>query len=82
MFSNCPKCGNSSFKVVTQEPYDSHYKLNFVQCSSCNSPVGVLEYYNAGALLQDQKKMIQDLGSELSDIHHKLQQVIHLLQHR
>lgn len=78
--STCAKCGGSSFKVVLQEPSGSNYKLNFVQCSSCNTPVGVLEYYNTSAQLEDQKKQIASLGSRLSNIEYTLQQVVQALQ--
>lgn len=81
-FSTCAKCGGSMFKVVTQEPSGSAYKLNFVQCSSCNAPVGVLDYYNTGAQLDDHKKLIANLDSRLSSIEYTLQQVARALQNR
>jgi hypothetical protein len=78
--STCAKCGGSSFKVVLQEPSGSNYKLNFVQCSSCNAPVGVLEYYNTSSQLEKQKKQIENLGSQLSNIEHTLRQVTQAIQ--
>jgi predicted nucleic acid-binding Zn-ribbon protein len=80
--SSCPKCGNGRFKLVTQEPSGSNFKLNFIQCSSCNSPVGVMDYFNTGAQMEDQKKQIDKISSRLSSIEHTLQQLVHALQRR
>lgn len=74
-FSNCAKCNGSSFKVVTQEPAGSNYKLNFVQCAGCNAPIGVLDFYNTGNQLDDQKKAIGALSSRLSNIENLLDQI-------
>jgi hypothetical protein len=63
--STCAKCGGGMFKVVTQEPAGSNYKSNFIQCSSCNAPIGVVDYYNTGAQLEEQKALINNLGSRL-----------------
>ena len=73
--SNCAKCGGFSFKVVTQEPLDSNYKLNFVQCSSCNAPVGVVDFHNNGAQLAEQKKQIASLASDISSMKQTLEKM-------
>lgn len=49
--STCIKCGKSSFEIVEKEPFNSEFKLNFVQCSSCGGVVGVLDYFNTGELV-------------------------------
>ena len=80
--SSCAKCGGGMFKVVEKEPTGSNYKLNFVQCSSCNTPIGVLDYFNIGALIKDQEKSINKLESRMSSIEHSLQQIAHYLRNR
>jgi uncharacterized Zn finger protein len=56
--STCTKCGNHTFEVKEAEPRDSAYKLLFVQCSSCGGVVGVMDFFNLGAMLQKiQKKL-------------------------
>ena len=55
-YSTCPKCTNSRFEIVENEPTGSNFKLMFVQCNSCGAVVGVTDYYNVGALLQEIKK--------------------------
>lgn len=58
--STCVKCGNHQFKVVAQDRVkNSSYKLNFVQCAACGTVVGVMEYYNLGAMIN---KILQKLG--------------------
>lgn len=80
--SSCGKCGGHSFKVVLQEPSGSRFKVNFVQCSSCNTPVGVLDYYNTGAQLEEQKTLVRDLSSKVTHLEHELRLVLQTLQNR
>lgn len=53
MYSNskCPHCQKSGFEVVTEEPKSSNFKLMFVRCQWCKTVVGILDYYNIGALI-------------------------------
>lgn len=80
--SKCGNCGGTNFKVVTQEPAGSNYKVIFVQCSSCSTPVGVLDFFNTGSQLETQKQMIQDLSKKVVHIEGVLGQVLSVLQHR
>ncbi|GFE57697.1 hypothetical protein AOG1_15770 [Geobacter sp. AOG1] len=80
--SSCAKCGGGMFKVVEKEPHGSNFKVNFVQCSSCNAPIGVLDYYNLGTLMKKQEKSIDDIESRLSNIEHTLRQIAHHLNQR
>lgn len=80
--SSCAKCGGGNFKVVEKEPQGSNFKLNFVQCSSCNAPIGVLDFFNLGSLMKDQEKSIKNLDNRLSNIEHVLQQIAHFLNQR
>lgn len=50
-YSKCPKCEKSTFETVLDTPNQSNFKLQFVRCSFCKTVVGVLEYYNIGALI-------------------------------
>jgi hypothetical protein len=50
--SKCPKCEKTSFEVALEEPRNSNFKIQFVRCSSCKTVVGVLEFYNSGALIR------------------------------
>jgi len=64
--SSCPKCGNHLFEVQTVEPMHSNYKLNCVQCSSCGTVVGALEYLNLGAHILKQNTAIKRIASALN----------------
>ena len=50
--STCVKCGSHSFEMRENEPRDSNYKIMFIQCTSCGSVVGVMDYYNIGNLVK------------------------------
>lgn len=57
--STCVKCGGSMFETVEQSPRGSNFKLIFIQCSSCGGVVGVMDYFNIGAKVENLEK---DLG--------------------
>ncbi len=78
--STCAKCNGNLFQVVEQEPAGSNFKLMFVQCSACGTPVGVLDYFNIGSLLDDQKKQLKALDSRVSNIEYTLDQIVRLLK--
>jgi hypothetical protein len=83
MISKCGKCEGTLFKVVTQEPTGSRYKINFVQCSRCSTPVGVLDYFNTGDQLEEQKKEIGQLKNAVANMDHMIRQIAqHLNQRR
>ncbi len=50
--SKCPQCSSTSFEAVEHTPKNSNFKLQFIQCSSCGSVVGVMDYWNIGASLE------------------------------
>lgn len=66
--SKCPRCQKSYFETVVQSPKNSNYKLIFVQCQSCQSVVGVLDYYNIGTLAKDIEKKVDSLSSQIRNI--------------
>jgi len=63
--STCIKCGGTSFEVVEKEPRHSAFKLMFVQCSSCGGVVGVIEYENIGARLDNQDAALKKIANQL-----------------
>ena len=71
-YAQCPHCQGASFETVVQEPNKSKYKVIFVQCSGCNAPVGVLDFMNIGALIEDQDAAIAGLDSRLRRIEQAL----------
>lgn len=68
----CGKCGNHSFKIQSNEPAGSQFVVYFVQCSSCGTPIGVLEYSNTGALIEKLERKINSLNSDVEQIGYQL----------
>jgi uncharacterized Zn finger protein len=64
--SSCPKCGNHAFQLQENTPTGSAYKLMFVQCSSCGSVVGVMDYFNIGTLIKQQNEAIKKIAGALN----------------
>jgi uncharacterized Zn finger protein len=60
--STCPKCNNHTFEIVENSPSKSAYKLLFVQCTSCGAVVGVMDYYNIGARINELEKKVDNIS--------------------
>jgi len=57
--SKCAKCDSTRFELVLKDGISgSRYKFNFIQCASCGAVVGVVDYYNIGAVLEKIGKKI------------------------
>lgn len=75
--STCSKCGGHSFRLDESVPSGANYKLMLVQCSSCGVPVGVVDYYNLGALLKKQEAEIENLKSAVSNLSYSIGTIDH-----
>lgn len=60
-YSKCPKCDHTHFEVKENSPTHSNFKLLFVQCSSCGTVVGTMDYYNIGTRLTELEKKIDEI---------------------
>lgn len=79
-YSKCGKCNGMYFETVEKEPTNSAYKVIFVQCSSCGTPVGVTGYYNEGQLLKNQEQKTAELDSKLNQIQSYVQQIANAIR--
>jgi hypothetical protein len=78
--SKCSKCSGMSFELKETEPRGAHYKQVFVQCSSCGTPVGVVPYYDPGALSKDSQKAIGELTKDVKELHRDVRQLQALVE--
>lgn len=88
-YSTCVKCGSNRFEIRENTPAGSNYKLMFIQCSSCGGVVGVMDYYNIGAKIEELEKRIKNIStgdsaylvnSNLDIVNQNVQKVIRLLE--
>jgi len=71
--SKCGSCGSFSFEMIEQPSISgSSYKLMFVQCAICGVPVSVMEYFNAGAKIQELENKVKDLECTINNIDHNI----------
>lgn len=70
-YSKCPKCDNGYFEVTENSPSKSNFKLLFVQCSSCGSVVGTMDYLNIGTLVKELENKV-GFGTSTSNINANL----------
>lgn len=54
-----PKCSSTLFKSSVVEPIDSKFKIQVIHCVTCGCAIGVLEYYNIGAVLHKVAKALK-----------------------
>jgi hypothetical protein len=60
--SNCPRCSSESFEIKEVQPLGTSFNYFFLQRASCGAVVGVVDYYNTGALLHWQEKAIREIA--------------------
>jgi len=75
-FSTCGKCEGRYFELVEVRLTGSMYAYNFIQCSRCGTPVGVVEYLDSGVLLQEQKAQLNQIEKRLQNIEYNLEQIL------
>ena len=73
--STCAKCGGGMFKLVIQEPQGTNVKMNFVQCATCNAPIGVADFYSTGTQLVNLKKQVESLASDVANMKQTLERL-------
>lgn len=64
--SKC-RCGNTKFKRVTQIVENCNIHIDFIQCSECNTVIGVLENLNNEAQLQKIETRLQGIERKLKN---------------
>lgn len=70
MLSKCPneKCKSNFFEIVEQSPTNASYKVLFVQCSLCGTPIGVMELMVNWKGIEKLDKKIDDMSDIISDV--------------
>ena len=77
--STCAKCGGHNFEIKLFEPAGGRYKQNFIQCSKCGVPVGVVGYYDTGAKLEKLEGMHNLLSNGIGELADRLSMIERLL---
>jgi hypothetical protein len=63
--STCGNCNSTRFELREHSPSGSEFKLSFVQCASCGTVVGVMDYFNIGSMLEKHEKAIKAIAEKL-----------------
>jgi hypothetical protein len=75
--STCAKCGGHTFEVQLIEPVRARYKQNLIQCSACGVPVGVLDFLNTGAQLDELQAQIKTAMAGIEELKHRVIRIEH-----
>jgi len=78
--TTCVKCNGHRFEIKQFEPVGGRYKQNFVQCTGCGTPAGVLDFFNVGAQTEDLKNGLAALNSRFDDLESQLRKVLQALR--
>ena len=79
--SKCPHCGTARFELKQASPTGASYKSYLIQCSKCGAPFAAQEYYNTGALMEEQKKTIAELSRKVDQLDHNIRAILQVLDH-
>lgn len=64
--SKCPNCSSTAFEVVEKLLPGMNYKFLFVQCVSCGSVAGVLEWARPEPALLKLQKTVEQLAKRMN----------------
>jgi hypothetical protein len=78
--TKCGKCEGASFKLQEIEMQGAAYKMMAAQCTSCQTPFALTDFYNVGQLMKNQEKAIAALGQKVDHIQSAVSQIAHALQ--
>jgi uncharacterized Zn finger protein len=70
--SVCPKCENHRFEMVEVEPGNWRFKIMFVQCTSCGTVVGTMDYFNLSTLIHELEEKVEIIETKLEDIEYEI----------
>lgn len=66
MMSKCGHCGGFMWELHTESPSGSNFKVNFIRCTICKIPVGVMDYYDVHSKIEKVEKLTTALGNSLT----------------
>lgn len=76
MISKCGRCGGALFELKENEPNGSNFKINFIQCCMCGTPIGTMGYFDTYTTIVDMEKRInkkfQQIESMISSIDYNM----------
>jgi hypothetical protein len=64
--TKCPKCSSSSFTLVEDFPSNANFKMYYIRCSSCNSFLQALPYYDTNSKIEQLQEDIDKIKRKLS----------------
>lgn len=70
--SKCLKCEEIEFEIVEHTPKNSEAAVMFIQCASCKSVFGAMDFYNLGHMMHRLEKNVKKVERKLDDLQYKL----------
>lgn len=80
MLAKCGHCNGTGTKIVEIQPQGAAFKQNAICCASCSSTLGVVGYFDAGALIKNQEAKITSLASQIAELSSELIAIRQTLQ--
>ena len=78
--SKCANCNGTFFRLQEQSPAGAKYKVQFVECSGCHAPIGILGYYDTSSQLVKQERAIAELKRDLSAVAQEVHRIARALR--
>jgi len=64
----CPACPSTTFENHPTQLNGYRFPVNFVQCARCGVVVGVLPYWDAGYLANENWKSLEKVKSDVAHL--------------
>lgn len=68
--ARCVKCNGTSFGTQEISPTGSNFKMIAIACNSCGGAIGVMDYFNIGAKINELEQMIKGLVGITNALRH------------
>lgn len=82
MISKCARCENTRFELAEVSPEKSNFKFQFVQCTLCGNPVGVVDFFDTHTGIEGAKTAIKKLERKIDSLEYLLKQIVYALSRR
>jgi hypothetical protein len=71
--TKCSSCNGHRFEIKEVSPIGSKFKYLALQCSSCGSVMGIVDYWNIGVVLKDGiEPKLNELESQINNVNNNL----------
>jgi hypothetical protein len=77
--TKCASCDGTFWNIELLEPHGARFKYYAVQCSSWSVPIGVLDFDNIGAAIDELESKFDELSGSINAVMSGINQILYKL---